>query len=174
MISIPVIVLRTASFDLHRKLSIAVVVCLSLFMIAIGLVRGISSGIIGTTNQTWNSFWVQVEATVSVIAACPVAFRSVFLLNHNSKNSPNRGHGNEGQSSTRGRFWRRMNHSLPSIGVGATLTGMRTMISKTHLESGDDDGYVLSPMTQSHHSRPSFEAPEQGAKATIEPIHTMV
>ena len=144
-------------------------------MIAIGLVRGISAGIIGTTNQTWNSFWVQVEASISVIAACPIAFRSVFLLNHNLKNSPNGGHGDEGRGSTRGRFWRRMNPSLPSIGVGATLTGMRTMIGKTHLESGDDDGYVLSStMTQSHHSSPSFEAPERGAKATDEPTHTMV
>lgn len=144
-------------------------------MIAIALVRGISSGIIGTTNQTWNSFWVQVEASVSVIAACPIAFRSVFLLNHNTKNSPDRGHGNEGQGSARGRFWRRMNPSLPSIGVSATLTGMRTMIGKTHFGSGDDDGYVLSSTkTQSHHSSPSFEAPERGAKAIDEQFHAMV
>lgn len=144
-------------------------------MIAIALVRGISSGVIGTNNQAWNSFWVQLEASISVIAACPVAFRSVFLLNHNSKNSPNRGHGEEGQRSIRGKYWRRVNPGLPSIGVGATLTGMRTMIDKRQLESGHDDGYALSSnIMRSHQSSPSFEAPERGAKGIDEPLQTMV
>ena len=167
--------LRTATFNLHRKLSIAVVVCLSLFMIAIALVRGISSGIIGTENQAWNSFWVQVEASISVIAACPIAFRSVFLLNHNSKNSPNRDRGNEGQRSTRGNFWRRVSPRLPSINVGATLTGMRTFIGKSQLKPRNDEGYALSStVTQSHRSSPSFEAFERGAKVVDQPLQTMV
>lgn len=144
-------------------------------MIAIALVRGISSGIIGTDNQAWNSFWVQLEASISVIAACPVAFRSVFLLNHNSKNSPNRGQGDEGQRSIRGKYWKRINPSLPNIGIGATLTGMRTMIDKRQLESGNDDEYALSSTTmRSHQSSPSFEAPGRGAKAIGEPFQTMV
>lgn len=144
-------------------------------MIAIALVRGISAGVIGTTDQAWNSFWVQLEASISVIAACPVAFRSLFLLNHNSKNSPNRGHGDDGQRSSRGKYWKRINPSLPNIGVGATLTGMRTMIDKRQLESGHDDEYALSSATmRSHQSSPSFETPERGAKTLDEPFQTRV
>lgn len=157
--------LHKANFNLYRKLSIAIVVCLSLFMIAIALVRGISSGIIGTNSQTWNSFWVHVEASISVIAACPIAFRSVFLLNHTAKNSPDRDRGNEGQRPTRGNFWRRVSPSLPSVNVGATLTGMRTIIGRSQLTSRDDDMHALSStVTQSHRSSPSFEASERGAK----------
>ena len=152
--------LRAATFKLHRKLSIAVVVCLSLFMIATALVRGISSGIIGTNSQTWNSFWVQVEASISVIAACPIAFRSVFLLNHTAKNSPDGDRGNEGQRPTRGNFWRRVSPSLlPSINVGATLTAMRTMIGRSQLISRDDDMHALSStITQSHRSSPELRS----------------
>lgn len=134
MISIPVIVLRKASFDLGRKLSIAVVLCMSLLMIAIALVRGISAGVLGTEDQAWNSFWVQLEASVSVIAACPTAFRSLFLVNRSSKNKPN-------QRSVLERLWKRTKPSLQSINVGATLTGMRTVIRgdrDTQLESHDD------------------------------------
>ena len=167
--------LRKAKFNLYRKLSIATVVCLSLFMIAIALVRGISFGIIGTKNRTWNDFLVQVEASISVIAACPIAFRSVFLLNHDPKNFPNRDRRNEGQRSTRGNFWRRVSLSLPSINVGATLTGLRTIIGKSQLNPMDDDGYALSStVTQSHHSSPSFKASERGAKVVDQPFQTMV
>lgn len=180
LISIPVIVLRTASLGLRRKLSIAVVLCLSLFMIAIALVRGVSARVTGTENQQiWICFWVQVEAPISVIAACPIAFRNLFLLNHNSKNIPDKGHGNEGQNPKGGRFWeKRINPSLPTIGTGATLTGLRTMIRKngqTQLESGDHGGYALSStITPSHQSSPSFEAPERDAKLKHEAFQTMV
>ena len=175
MITIPVIVLHKANFNLYRKLSIAIVVCLSLFMIAIALVRGISFGIIGTRNRIWNDFLVQVEASISVIAACPIAFRSVFLLNHDPKNSPNRDRGNEGQRSTRGNFWRRVSLSLPSINVGATLTGLRTIIGKSQFDSRGDDGYALSStVTQSHRSSPSFEVSERGTKVVDQPVQMMV
>ena len=157
--------LRTATLNLHRKLSIAAVVCLSLFMVAIALVRGISAGIIGTDNYAWTFFWVQVEASISVTTACPIAFRSVFLLNHNSKNSPNRDRGNEGQRSTRGNFWRRVSPGLPGINVGATLTGMRTIIGKSQLQSRDVDGYALSSTaTQSYRPSPSLETPSEARK----------
>ena len=144
-------------------------------MIAIALLRGISAGIIGTDNPAWNTFWVQVEASISVIAACPIAFRSVFLLNHNPKNSPNRDRGNEGQHPIRGNFWRNVSPGLPSINIGATLTGMRTIIGKSQLESKDDDGYALSStVTQSHRSSPSVEAFGRGAKLVDQPDQIMV
>lgn len=115
-------------------------------MVAIALVRGISASVLGTEHQAWNSFWVQLEASVSVIAACPAAFRSLFLVNRTSKNTPEKD--NQGQRSAFERLWKRSKPSLQSIRVGATLTGMRTMIrgnGGTELDSRDDEGYALSP-----------------------------
>ena len=131
VISIPIIVLRKANFNLGRKLSIAAVLCLSLVMIAIALVRGISAAVLGTNDQAWNSFWVQLEASVSVITACPIAFRSLFLLNRASKPTPD-------QRSVLDRLLKRSKPSLPSIHVGATLTGMRTVI-----RDGKDEDFTL-------------------------------
>ena len=144
-------------------------------MIAIALVRGISSAIIGTNNLTWNSFWVQVEASVSVIAACPIAFRSVFLLSHNAMNLPHRCQGNEGQRSTRGSFWRRISPSLPSINFGVILTKIRTILVKLQLELRNDDGYALSStVTESHRSSLRFEVSERSAKVADQPHQTIV
>lgn len=174
VISIPVIVLRKSSFNLRRKLSIAAVLCLSLLMIAIGLVRAISAGARGTEDQTWNSFWVQIEASVSVIAVCPTAFRSLFLLNNVAENTHDRIVRNPCQRSVLERLWGRTKPSLQSIRVSATLTGMRTVIrgtGKTQLESQDDDGYALSSVVaQNPHSRLSLEASKQGAELTHEPV----
>ena len=148
-------------------------------MIAIALVRGVSARVTGTVNQQiWICFWIQVEAPISVIAACPIAFRNLFLLNHSSKNVPDKGHGNEGQNLNGGRFWRKKMHpSLPTIGTGATLTGLRTMIGKTgrmQLESGDEGSYALSStMTPSHQSSPSFGGPERDTNSQHEPLQMM-
>lgn len=156
MISIPIIVLRKATFDLGRKLSIAVVLCTSLLMIAIALIRGISAAVMGTEDQAWNSFWVQLEASVSIIAACPTAFRSLFLVNQSSRHTPD-------QRSVLERLRKRTKPSLPSIHVGATLTGMRTVIrgdKDIELASQDDGDYaLLSAPSHSLHSRRHLESP---------------
>ena len=176
----PVIVLRTVSLDMRRKLSIAVVLCLSLFMVAIALIRGVSARVTGTEKQQiWICFWVQVEAPISVIAACPVAFRTLFLLSHSSKNVADKDHGNEGRNLAGGRFWPKKIHpSLPTIGTGATLTGLQTMIRKnerTQLESGEDGVYALSStITPSHQSSPNFEAPKRDVESQHEPFQMVI
>ena len=155
MISVPIIVLRKATFDLGRKLSIAVVLCMSLLMIAIALVRGISAAVLGTEDQAWNSFWVQLEASVSIIAACPTAFRSLLLINRTPKDAPDK-------RSVFERLLKRTKPSLPSIPVGATLTGMRTVIrgdKDIELASQDDGDYaLLSAPSHNLHSSQHLES----------------
>lgn len=147
-------------------------------MVAIGLVRAIFAGAMGTEDHIWNAFWVQLEASVSVIAACPTAFRSLFLINRPSKDTSDRGNRNQGQRSVFERLLGRTKPTLQSISVGATLTGMRTMIrgnGKTQLESQDDDGYALSSTeVQNLHSSLSLEPPKRSAEATHEPVQAIV
>ena len=144
-------------------------------MIAIGLVRAISAGARGTEDQTWNSFWVQMEASISVIAVCPTAYRSLFLINNSTPDeTPDRNDRPPGQGSVLERFWRRTKPSLQSIKVSATMTGVRTMIrgaGKTQLGSQDDDGYALSSVvTQYPHSSLSLETSKRGAGAAHEQV----
>lgn len=166
MISIPTIVLRKASFDLGRKLVIGVVLCMSLLMISIALVRGVSAGVLGTEAHEWNSFWVQLEATISVFAACPTAFRSLFLVNGPSNNGPDR-------RSSPARLWNRTRPSLKSIHIGATLKGIRTMIRGSRgstLELYDDGVFALGPASDHNlHSVPPVRSREPSLGRTYEP-----
>ena len=143
-------------------------------MVAIGLVRAISAAPVGTADQTWDTFWVQIEASVSVIAVCPIVYRSLFLINHASDNIPDRVNDNRGRRSVLERVWGRKKPSLQSIGVRATLTGMRTMIEgtgKTRLESLDDDGYALSSVVeQKHQPSLSLESQNVGVEAPHESV----
>ena len=126
-------------------------------MVAIALVRGTSSAVVGTKDLVWNSFWVQLEASVSIIAACPTGFRSLFLLNRSSQHTPD-------QPSVLERLRKRTKPSLPSVHVGATLTGMRTMIrGDKDIELAPQDSSngvyaLLSAPTRNPHSRHHLES----------------
>lgn len=144
-------------------------------MVAIAMIRGISAGVVGTENPTWNSFWVQLEASISVIAACPAAFRSLFLVNKSSKENLERD--NQGQRSALARLWKRTKPSLQSIRVGATLTGIRTVIrdnGNTELGSKDDEEYALSSLPV-RDPNPSFrlDAPERSVETMHQPVQAV-
>ena len=127
VISIPIRILWKAQFSLRQKLSIGVVLCLSVVMIVIETVRAISAQIYGSDDQVWDSLWFEMEACVSVITVCMTAFRTLFVMPRRSQRmrSP----------SVRSPLWgkKKSNEkeslgSLPDVEVGATMTGMRTMI----------------------------------------------
>lgn len=144
-------------------------------MIAIGLIRGISAGVMGSEDQLWNAFWVQIEAAVSVIAACPTAFRSLFLIKTSPIHMPDQEHHNQVHRSILERIWKRNKPSIASINVRATLPGMRTLIRDNGKTQQVDDEYVLSSTeVQSTDSGPSFEAMNRSIQATQETAETRV
>ena len=156
IISVPAILLRKARLQLRQKLSILVLLCLSVFMIAIAMIRGISIGVYGNTDQVWNSFWVQLETAIAVIAVSLMMFRSLFgikpdrstvRLAHDASDKGGwRGlalrflrrleswvaidsaHNTSSSSLNRSWLGRRRTPQLPSLHAGATMTGMRSMI----------------------------------------------
>lgn len=145
-------------------MNIGAVLCLSLFMIAIGLIRIISTSIQGTQDQIWNVFWIQVEASVSLIIVCPTVFRSLFLIKTSPSYKPNKGHhANQAHVSGLRRVWARKKPGLTSIDVGATLTGMQTLFRDSeHEQLGSYDGdattAVSSTQMQDTHSSHSHGA----------------
>jgi hypothetical protein len=91
-------------------------------MIAIALVRGISTGVYGTHDQIWSSFWVQLETSISVIMVSTMIFKTLFVVKKDTTNDRN-------SPRYPARLWKRKPFSqLPDVEVGATMTGMRTMI----------------------------------------------
>ncbi len=118
-------------------------------MIAIGLVRAISAKYLGSENQTWSTFWLQVETSVSVIAVSMTAFRTLFVINSGPKKTPPE-HTNK--SSSR-QWFRRDNNGikLPELHIGATMTGIRTMIRETGKTETTSFGPTELPLTSVHH-----------------------
>ena len=115
-------------------------------MICINIVRGIYAGIHGTSDQIWTTFWVQIECAVATIMVSLSAFRQLFLASTSSQSgrrgqrgwrrfsptsaSPRRGQGilGYGRLLSRKSPGRSNESALPRVEVGATMTGMRTMI----------------------------------------------
>lgn len=126
-------------------------------MIAIGLVRGISAHTHGTSDETWASFWVQLESCICVIMVCVPAFKTLFTHSKRSQNkdSPAAGprYKEDATPTWRARLFRKKVQFLPEIETGATLSGMRTMIrekGKTVQSSTELTSISQSRLTGSH------------------------
>lgn len=126
VVSIPISLLWKTRFNIGQKLSIGIVLCLSVVMIAIGLARGISVKYVGAHNPTWNTFWVQIESCVSVMMVCITAFRTLVVSPKTSKKPPR---SNRRLPYKQGLWKKTMGEpGLPNSTMGATMTGMRTII----------------------------------------------
>ncbi|MCJ1396379.1 hypothetical protein MMC18_009269 [Xylographa bjoerkii] len=79
LLSIPCCLLSQLQIELKQKFAIGFVLCCSVFMIAIALLRGISTYIRGTSDQIWTLFWINTQANVSVITVCFTAWRTFYL-----------------------------------------------------------------------------------------------
>ena len=118
-------------------------------MIAISLIRAISAKYVGTMNQTWSTFWLQVETSVSVIAVSMTAFRTLFVIHSGPKRTPPE---HTTKSSSRQWFQRKTNGiELPKLSIGATMTGMRTMIRENGKTQTTSSGPAELPLSPVHH-----------------------
>ena len=79
MISIPAVLLWRVHISLRRKLLLAGVLCLSIFMIVISIIKITTADLPdGQVDSAWGIFWLQAEACVGVIMVSISAFRSLF------------------------------------------------------------------------------------------------
>lgn len=137
-------------------------------MIAIGLIRGISARYVGAHNPTWNTLWVQIESCVSVIVVCITAFRTLIVSPKTSRKTPR----SYRRLLYQQPLWREKKYGpeLPNVPMGATMTGMRTMIrenGRTIVGSFAFDEPTLSTkdqdsVTQSHDSSTLAKSNEHG------------
>ena len=128
-------------------------------MITIGIIRAISSRHFGAHNDIWNTFWVQVESCVSVIMVCMTAFRTLFVASKRSKDAQPKYHKRLPYKQS---FWKKKGEiELPNIPIGATMTGMRTLIRENGRTSvGSFEYNSLSGFTdQNYQHDQSFTLP---------------
>lgn len=160
--SIPMLLLRKIRVDLRTKFTIGMITCLSLFMVAMALVRAISFNIVGSRNQWWITFWVHLEASVSVIAACPIAYRNLFVIKQREERMLRVTNHDRHRRSVLEAIWRKTRPTLPSIGVGAEMTGMSTALRGDDERSQSDlkteDGTLISSTAEGEESNPSWKA----------------
>lgn len=79
MISVPAVLLWRVHISLRRKLLLAGVLCLSIFMIVISIIKITTADLPdGQVDSAWGIFWLQAEACVGVIMVSISAFRSLF------------------------------------------------------------------------------------------------
>lgn len=147
VVAVPVGLLWNVNIRLHQKIILGTFLCLSVCMFAICLVRTTGETIHGNIGSTvdvqWNVFWQLIEASVAVIVVSLTAFRSLYGIKTLQQERKNKKRYEPWLSSYRKNILNRRkqrrvdefgdtisdeSHQLPSI-PGATLTGIRTMIS---------------------------------------------
>ena len=136
VVSIPIIVLRKSQMKAAQKVSLGVFLCLSCVMAVTSIIRAGGLSLNGILDITWEIYWIWAEGCVAVIMGSAVAFRALFIQEHNripDERKP--GH------SMRQRFlhkWKRSHEStmedgeaagLPQI-PAATLTGLKSFIRR--------------------------------------------
>ena len=86
IISIPILLLWKVQISLRRKLALGGILCLSIFMIVIAIIR-ISLGNLagGQVDAAWVIFWLHMEASVAVLVNSVSAFRALFVAAKSSK-----------------------------------------------------------------------------------------
>ena len=116
---------------LRQKLGLGAFLCLSFFIVAVAIVRVAGFHYHGMYDDTWVILWSQLEACVAVTMVSLTAFRSFFVATASEKKraSP--------RQASSSRLYKKHAQSLPKERdladltiPSATLTGMRTMISR--------------------------------------------
>lgn len=79
VLSIPLSLLWIVKIDLRRKLALASLLCLSVLMIILAIVRVAAATLPGdVTDTSWLFFWQTLEAALAVTMVVLTSFRSLF------------------------------------------------------------------------------------------------
>lgn len=150
--SIPIIILRKTQIKASRKVGLLLVLCLSLVMATIAIIR-VSGFTIGSASHTqvydltWQLYWQYMEGCVACIMASVAAFRSLFVASSSREAKKNE---QRPSYSMRLRLIERIKQSrsknsweamsgdedqLPAI-PSATLSGVKTFIRRNNRSAG--------------------------------------
>ena len=137
VVSIPVFILWKVRIKLRQKLGIAIFLCLSACIIVVASVRFSGTHTHQNIVQSWQYFWLEVEACIAVCMVSLSAFRSVFASDERRARSKKV---RPWYSSTVAKLRERdklsdSSHDLKNLPTipSATLSGMRTFLRSSGL-----------------------------------------
>jgi hypothetical protein len=146
LVSIPVSLLSRVKITTPRKLVLGTTLSLSVFMIAISLIRVTDSKLSdGVTDSVWLCFLTSMEGCAAICMVSLTAFRSIFHRQGSKSSKSSKSSKTPTWKDAVLRTFRRnkLDDQEPGLSVvqfpGATLTGMRTMIDR---EGREDDGVL--------------------------------
>ncbi|ROW01344.1 hypothetical protein VMCG_05887 [Cytospora schulzeri] len=156
IVSIPILVLSRSLMSTWQKISYSGILCLSVVMIIMALIRLVGSVV--TTHKTnrgtapiWGTFWEMLEACLAVIMACFLTFRSVFVKGGGSNHAGTPALPNN-QFQRPGSFWERLLSTLrfrsryrksPSVTAEEGHVGVHDGNGNVSAE-GREKNYVIS------------------------------
>jgi len=163
LISIPVLLLYPVQIAPSRKLALGAILCLSIFMILISIIR-IAAGNIsnGQVDAAWAIFWTHIEAAVGVIVVSVSTFRALFVARQASKyRSP--GVPVSGTDNSRRRIFGKGSWGTKGSGKGGISAppAIHTGVS-THITPTSFGGHG-----QSNFREEDMELPLQGTKIMV-------
>lgn len=145
------ILLWRVQISLRQKLVLASVLCLSVVLIIISIIKVAAVNTInGQIDSSWGIFWLQAEASVAVIVVSLAVFRSLFVPDTSKPSDEPKG----SPITTRSRnsftkLWaqRKPRDDLPTLPL-ANFSGARTSIHGNQFARNDSSGSenVMSPM----------------------------
>lgn len=155
VLSIPVALLWNVKIDLRRKLALITVLGLSIFMIAIAIVR-VSLVKIGRTgapatqpDNIWLFFWQNIEAATAIIMVSVTAFRSMLGQKSTTSKGSKSSKASKGSSTTSASGSRRWIplKAIPATGDKAPLNKAQivrtTEISNSYNDHYDDKSFTM-------------------------------
>ena len=128
MISIPVLLLWRVQIRLRKKLALGSLLCLSIFLVIISIIKVAAGDFInGQIDTTWAVFWLQAEASVAVIVSSITIFRSLFVPDESkASNEPKISQPTSTDTWKSNQFYKYL-PAMPS----PMFTGTRTSIRKS-------------------------------------------
>ncbi|MCJ1350998.1 MAG: hypothetical protein MMC33_000980 [Icmadophila ericetorum] len=138
LISIPAILLWRVHISLRRKLLLGGILCLSIFMIIISIIKITLADLPdGQVDSVWGIFWLQAEACVAVIMVSISAFRSLF----STSNSRQPYRPSPTPEAHRGLWQRKRNQiELTTQAMSPTLIGAESSRSLDTTRTVEDSG----------------------------------
>ena len=132
---------------LSKKLALGSLLCLSVFLIIISIIKVAAGDFInGQVDTTWAIFWLQAEASVAVIVSSITIFRSLFVPDEpKPSNEPKKSQATSNDTRRTSQLYK----YFPTV-PSPMFTGTRTSIRKsswternTFRRSGVSDDLVL-------------------------------
>lgn len=181
VVSIPIWILRNVRLRLKQKIAIAVFLCLSVVMIATGIIRMALTRFEGHDDYTSEYLILYLEACIAVLMACMAAFRSVFVETKRRKQEEQHrlhdvaGDGGVGRrpDNLRGRIQQMRARADEDTDLQSSASGNRNYLPRAKLDGPRLSGvltFINSLGSRSQSAKSASSKSRSGALSSVDEV----